>query len=265
MHRAAHQLLDRPLIFDDPLALRIIGADAAETVRNRQDWHVQPRAMAMRAMMAARSRFAEDCLREAYAHGVRQYVVLGTGLDTFAYRCDLAGLQVFEIDHPATQAWKRDRLKECGIEGNVALYAPVDFEHETIVDGLQRAGFDFTGPAIIAWLGVTVYLTPETVLGTLRLIRDTMAPGTEVIFDFAVTPGDNPEAQARRAAFGERVAALGEAVRSDFVPDALARDVLALGYSRADVIDRAALSARYFQNRSDGLVLRHGHMMHARL
>lgn len=265
MHRAAHQLLDRPLIFDDPLALRIIGAEAAATVRNGQDWHVQPRAMAMRAMMAARSRFAEDCLREAHARGVRQYAVLGAGLDTFAYRCDLAGLKVFEIDHPATQAWKRTRLKECGIAGGSALYAPVDFEHETIVDGLKRAGFGFSEPALFAWLGVTVYLTPATVMGTLRLIRDAMAPSTEVVFDFAVPPGDDPGAKARRAAFAERVAALGEPVRSAFVPDALARDILAFGYSRADAIDRAALSARYFQNRSDGLVLRHGHMMHARL
>lgn len=264
MHRAAHQFLDRPLILEDPLAMRIIGAEAAETVQNGQDWHVQPRAKAMRAMMAARSRFAEDCLRAAYRRGVRQYVVLGAGLDTFAYRSELAGLQVFEIDHPATQAWKRERLVECGLDPANAVYAPVDFEHETIVDGLKRAGFDFAKPAVFAWLGVTVYLTPDTVLATLRLIAGAMAAGSEVVFDFAVRPEGDAAVEARRA-FAERVAALGEPVRSDFVPEELARDIRTLGFSKAEVIDRAALSVRYFQNRSDGLVLRHGHMMHARL
>src|SRR5208337_2845591 len=141
IRRAAHQLLDHPRVLDDPLALRIIGSEAEEVLRSDpKESHAFSRAF--RAFMAARSRYAEDELAHAVAHGVRQYVVLGAGLDTFAYRNPYPELRVFEVDHPATQAWKREQLEAAGIAVPASLtFVPIDFERQTLVDGLTRAGF----------------------------------------------------------------------------------------------------------------------------
>src|ERR1700735_3816953 len=105
MRRAAHQLYDQPLIFADPLALRILGDEGAAQVREKDDAESQPAARALRLFLAVRSRFAEEELAKTVEQGVRQYVVLGAGLDTFAYRSPFHDLQVFEVDHPDTQAW----------------------------------------------------------------------------------------------------------------------------------------------------------------
>ncbi len=159
MHRAAHQLVDRPPVFEDPLALRIIGEEAASELREGRDSHALTQSTGLRAFVAVRSRFTEDCLTEAVGHGIGQYVLLGAGLDTFAYRVSRTGLRVFEVDHPATQGWKQARLQEVRIaKPDWVIYAPVDFERETLRDGLTRAGFDLAKPAVFAWLGVTPYL-----------------------------------------------------------------------------------------------------------
>ena len=181
--RAAHQLLDKPLVFDDPLAVRIIGARAEANLPEQPKNFVAAR---FRAFMAARSRFAEDELRAAVARGVRQYVVLGAGLDTFAYRNPFPHLRVFEVDHPATQAWKRKRLAQVGIPVPSSMtFAPVDFERQTFDDGLREAGFDETAPTFFSWLGVTMYLESDIVLGIVRAIRE-MSATNGVVFDYAV-------------------------------------------------------------------------------
>jgi methyltransferase (TIGR00027 family) len=187
IRRAAHQLLDQPRVLDDPLALRIIGAEAAAALRtNPKEHHAFARAF--RAFMAARSRYAEDELARAVASGVRQYVVLGAGLDTFAYRNPHDGLRVFEVDHPATQAWKRERLQAAGIAVPSSLtFVPIDFERQTLADGLERAGFDHRIAAFFSWLGVTPYLTREACMSTLSLIAK-MPASSGVVFDFAIDP-----------------------------------------------------------------------------
>jgi methyltransferase (TIGR00027 family) len=259
MHRAFHQLQEHPPVFADPLALRIIGADAADTLRAGHDWHTDPRAAARRAFMAARSRFAEDCFAEAHARGVRQYVVMGAGLDTFAYRAPYADIRVFEIDHPATQGWKRERLAEAGIAvASSTVYAPVDFERETIVEGLTRAGFDFSEPAFFAWLGVTMYLTEGSILQTLDLVATRTVRGCEIVFDFSTPRSGNEQSR-----FAERVARLGEPLKSAFEPQVLDAKVRALGFADVRVVDYRALNARYFVGRSDGFALAGGHMLHA--
>jgi methyltransferase (TIGR00027 family) len=265
MHRAAHQLIDRPPIFDDPLALKIIGGEAETELREDRD----PRATSngLRAFIAARSRFTEDCLVEAMTRGVHQYVLLGAGLDTFAYRAPRKGLRVFEVDHPATQGWKRARLSEVHIATpDWVTYAPVDFEHETIREGLARAGFDFYAPAVFAWLGVVPYLTREAVMATLTFVAS-LTKSSEIVFDYAETPGkESAEQRAHFQAMADRVAASGEPFRSFFEVDALLRDVKALGFSLVEDVDAAMLNARYFQGRSDGLALRgRGHLLHARV
>src|SRR5580700_12019169 len=184
-HRAAHQLLEGGRIFADPLATAVLGAPEANLVGEGAQ---QPATRGMRLFIAARSRFAEESLAAAVARGVRQYVVLGAGLDTFAHRNPFAeqGLRVFEVDHPATQGWKRQRLAGAGLAPPASLtFAPVDFERQTLADGLAAAGFDAAKPAVFAWLGVVVYLTRAAVIETLRFVASLPA-GTEVVFDYGV-------------------------------------------------------------------------------
>ena len=157
-HRALHQVLEGGRVFADPLAARILGKDLEAAIREAEG---DPLRRALRLFIAVRTRFAEDALMAAMARGVRQLVVLGAGLDTFAYRAgQVEGLRIFEVDHPATQAWKRQRLSEAGIEVPPALtFAPVDFERETLGEGLAAAGFDPSRPAFFTWLGVVPYLS----------------------------------------------------------------------------------------------------------
>lgn len=254
LYRAAHQILDIPPIFADPLALRIVGAEAERSLRSGGDERAA--RVQLRAFVAVRSRFAEDCLALAHRRGVRQYVLLGAGLDTFAYRNDLPGLTVFEVDHPATQAWKRARLAEAeiAVPGSV-VYAPVDFERQTVAGGLSRAGFDAGRPAFLAWLGVTPYLAPETVMGTLGFVAG-LAGGSQIAFDYAERAEDGSAAHRRaREALAARVAAAGEPFRSAFEPAALAAAVRRLGFSEVQDLAAEALEARYFQGRADGLRL----------
>jgi methyltransferase (TIGR00027 family) len=270
MHRAAHQLLDTPPLFADPLAVRIVGPEAAKDLQAGSDWHAGDRAGGLRAFIAMRSRLAEEGLAAAVVRGVYQYVLLGAGLDTFAYRADasFSGVRVFEVDHPATQAWKRARLSEVGIPtpANV-FYAPIDFESETLADGLTRAGFDFERPAFFAWLGVTPYLSRETVWDTLKFIVSSTARGSEIIFDYAQPVATlDPAQRANFEAMAERVAAAGEPFRSFFEPEALGHDLLALGFSVVEDFDANTLNPRYFANRSDGLKLRgRAHIVKARV
>src|ERR1700761_3259360 len=149
--RAAHQLLDNPLVLNDPVAIPILG----KNFQLDRDKHQHPIARAFRAFMVGRSRYAEDNLAEAATDGVKQYVLLGAGLDTFAYRNPFPELRVFEVDFPATQQWKRDLLHEAAIAEPANLtFTPLDFEHHTLREGLTEAGFDFRQPAFFAWLGV---------------------------------------------------------------------------------------------------------------
>jgi len=262
IHRAAHQLVDKPPVFEDPLALRILGAEDEAALRAGLPAAAAAGSDFMRTFVAVRSRFAEEALEAAYRAGVRQYVVLGAGLDTFAYRCPLEGLRVYEVDHPATQVWKRERLMGCGIAvPERVVYVPLDFEQETLREGLARAAFEGARPAFYAWLGVTPYLTPEAVLATLAAVARDFAPGSEIAFDFAAPPCDHPRARAARRALAARVEALGEPLLSAFSPPVLAAELRAMGYTRVDVFGPAALEARYLAGRTDGLRLRGGHLV----
>src|SRR6059058_5976368 len=161
--RAAHQVIDpAPRVFDDPIALRIVGEAHAQALRSGRGRHGATYARRMRAFVVARSRIAEDELAAAVARGVRQYVVLGAGLDTFAWRNPhaAAGLRVFEVDHPATQAWKRRLVAAAGlpVEG-CAAFVPVEFETQSWLGALLSAGFRPDVPTHFAWLGVTMYLS----------------------------------------------------------------------------------------------------------
>lgn len=235
--RAAHQILDHPKIFDDPLAVAIAG-ELAETPDNPFDRY-------MRAFMAARSRHAEDQLAVAISRGVRQYVVLGAGLDTYAYRSHPA-VRVFEIDHPATQEWKRERLAAAGIAIPDSMrFVPLDFENQNLAQELLKSGFNPSEPAFFGWLGVIMYLTLEAATETLRFIAS-LAPDSGVTFDYASRA---PELLARR------VARAGEPFTLFFEPGDLARLLTSAGFTRLENESCATLNARYFAARADDLRL----------
>jgi methyltransferase (TIGR00027 family) len=269
LQRAAHQLLDRPLVFGDPLALRMLGAKSVRQMALDLDRFQAPAARALRAFLVARSRYAEDELERVFRLGTRQYVVLGAGLDTFAYRNPRGGrLRVFEVDHPATQACKRARLREQGIGLPPSLaFVPVDFERDSLADRLRRAGFRRDAPAFISWLGVTMYLTRAAVVQTLQFVAAACARGTEIVFDFSVP--DAALAAGERTArtrLAQYVAGIGEPWLSHFDPDEFARELGALGFAQADHFGSDEANRRYFAGRTDGLHVRgSARMMTARV
>ncbi len=255
LRRAEHQLADRPLVLDDPVALRVIRAeDAAEL---RRDPHALERSRLdpyLRAFMVARSRFAEDSLGRAVERGARQYVLLGAGLDTFAYRNPYSTLRVFEVDHPSTQQWKRWRLEQgkVPIPGSLT-YAPVDFEKEMLAGGLAAARFDHSAPAMFAMLGVVPYLTLDALRATWGFVAGGGA-GSGIVFDYSV-PREHLSGVQRRVfdAMAERVAAAGEPWKTAFEPAALERELRGLGFTRFEDLDGDAINARYFAGRTDDL------------
>lgn len=230
-HRAVHQLLEGGRIFSDPLAIAILGEDPEEIVREAEE---NPAQRFMRLFIAARSRLAEDRLAAAVARGVRQLVVLGAGLDTFGLRNPhrAQGLRVFEVDHPATQAWKRERIAATIAEAPTLTFVAVDFEKQSFIDELAKAGFDRQAPAFVIWLGVTPYLSREAIVSTLSAVAGASA---EIVFDY----GEPIEAfsGARRAymeALQARVAAIGEPLLSRFRPADMAALLAETGFARFD-------------------------------
>jgi methyltransferase (TIGR00027 family) len=256
MRRAAHQIFDNPKVLDDPIAMPIIGLRAAEKLRTESPEAFGKFGLGIRAFMVARSRYAEDCLARSIERGARQYVILGAGLDTFPYRNPYAesGLRVFEVDFPATQEWKRSNLAEAGIAiPSSVTYAPVDFEHQTLAEGLRLVGFDATQPAFFSWLGVTMYLTEDAIESTFRYITS-MPPGGGVAFDYAV-PIESLTLLGRLAmrAMMRRVAKAGEPFVTFFDPAALAARLAAMGFQRIEDVGVDELNERFFKNRSDRL------------
>jgi methyltransferase (TIGR00027 family) len=252
MRRAAHQVLDRPLVLDDPIALRIIGPQRAEAIRADPRRYDSGFGRALRLFLVARSRCAEDALARAVAAGVRQYVVLGAGLDTFAYRSPHPpdALRVFEVDMPATQAFKRDLLARTRIEVPPSLtFVPVDFERQTLAAELRASGFREDQPAFFSWLGVSMYLTRDAVMTTLGWVGRRPA-GSGITFDYMLPP--SRLSWLRRIGFhlvASRVAAVGEPWKTWFDPDELARELRAMGFSGLEELDGPALDRRYFGGR----------------
>jgi methyltransferase (TIGR00027 family) len=267
--RAAHQLYDHPKILDDPLALQIIGAGGAAGIRAHRARFDFTLARYLRAFVVARSRIAEDALAAAVARGVRQYVILGAGLDTFAYRnpYPAALLRVFEVDHPATQAWKQRSLSEAAIAAPESLtFVPIDFETETLAARLAEAGLRTDAPAAFSWLGVTVYLSHDAIRDTLRYVATALPRGSGIVFDYAVPL--SAVSLLRRLTVRllmHRVAAAGEPWKTFFDPQTLAAELRTLGFAQVEDFGPDELNARFFKGRADGLeVGRLGHVMSAR-
>jgi methyltransferase (TIGR00027 family) len=252
IRRAAHQLVDLPPVLDDPIAVRLIGSGYRGKI-GRASHQV---GRDLRAFVSARSRYAEDQLATFVARGGAQYVVLGAGLDTFAYRNPYSGLRVFEVDFPATQQWKRALLDEAAIALPEGLtFVPLDFEHQTLGEGLAEAGFDNGAAAFFGWLGVVPYLTLAAFRATLGVIAQLPA-GSGVSFDYAVAP-ERLSAVGRKAfdALAGRVAAAGEPFQLFFTPEEMANELRQAGFKRFEQLDSDHLNELYFKDRADGLKL----------
>lgn len=261
-HRAAHQLLENGRIFADPLALRILGEDGKTVAREAEE---DPSGRRMRIFIAVRTRFAEDSLADAVERGVRQLVILGAGLDTYAYRGAMReSVRVFEVDHPATQAWKRRRLAEAAIPLPPGLtFAPIDFERETLAGGLAGAGFEAEQPTFFTWLGVVPYLTEEAVWSTLSFIAG-LPNGAHVVFDYSDPPDSlTPEMRALHEKRAARVAELGEPWVGYFDSDKLRAGLTGLGFLSIEDLGPPQIAARYFPSRAGSIPEKGGHILRA--
>ena len=253
--RAAHQLLDAPLIFEDPLACGILGAAEEESLRSNPSRYNIPRLKGLRASLVVRSRLAEEEWARSKQRGVRQYVILGAGLDTFAYRNqDQDGSRVFEVDLPSTQEWKRNCLRAAGMKAPASLtFVPIDFEHSTLADGLGRAAFCPGEPAFFSWLGVTMYLEEEAVIRTLRFIAS-LAPGSGVVFDYGVLPALlSPTERSSMEFLAARAAEHGEPWKTYFDPILFSGTLRSLGFREVEDFGPEQLNERYLSRRTDGL------------
>jgi methyltransferase (TIGR00027 family) len=191
-------------------------------------------------------------------------VVLGAGLDTFAYRSPYPApaLRIFEVDHPATQEWKRRKLAAAAVPlPSSVTFAPVDFEHRTLDQGLDMAGFDRRAVTFFSWLGVSMYLTAEAIASTLQFVSSTPRGGG-IVFDYAV-PRSSLGLTGRLAHYliSRRVAKAGEPFRTFIDPRTIKQQLADAGFSSIEDLGREELNARYFTNREDGLRLR-GNLAH---
>lgn len=254
--RALHVLVDNPPhVFTDEAGLKLTGLD--DSWRERGDMDPQW-TRGYRASIVARARYIEDLLEEKIQQGLQQYVILGAGLDTFVQRKpQLASkISVYEIDEPATQAWKRQRLTELdyGIPDYLKL-VPVDFESgESWTEKIGKCGFDFQKPALISSTGVAMYLSREANLDSLKKIAS-LASGTTLAMTFMLKPElVIPEERAQYEMVMERAAAAGTPFLSLFHPDdavALAKEA---GFKNVKHVSRTDIIRKYFSGRSDGLV-----------
>ncbi|HEY7232905.1 MAG TPA: class I SAM-dependent methyltransferase [Gemmatimonadaceae bacterium] len=253
--RAAHQLIDaEPRVLDDAVILRLIGIETLDTIREDRERYQTPGALALRAHVVMRSRYAEDRLAQAVARGVTQYVILGAGLDTFAYRQPAwaHALRIVEIDRAPMQREKRERLSlaQVFIPDNVT-FGSIDFESERLADALLRYGVDPKQPTFFSWLGVTMYLTESAVTEVLRVVAG-FPRESEIVFTFARKGSDGAvdEGSARLA---ELAAAAGEPWVTYFDPREMPGRLRALGFSAVELFDPEEAAKRYFSERKDHL------------
>ncbi|HTL99319.1 MAG TPA: class I SAM-dependent methyltransferase [Holophagaceae bacterium] len=251
--RAAHQSVDqKPLILEDPVAARLLDPAALDRMREKAAELNSPGARGLRSHVVLRSRFAEDCLRERVETGLAQFVILGAGLDTFAYRQPAwaRSLRVFEVDHPASQEAKRARLRAGGLDLPSNLtFAPVDFESSSLQEGLEAAGVDFSSPAFFSWLGVTMYLTEEAIDAVLRLAAGFPA-GSAMILTFA-QPDDGSD--ATRTGLADKAAQAGEPWIARFTPRQMEARLRDAGFSSVFFLSPEEAANRYYRDRTDGL------------
>lgn len=248
--RAAHQIIDPgPRVLHDPIALPLLGPGAADRIWGSIEKYVSPAAKALRSHVVLRARYAEDRLESAIGRGVRQYILVGAGFDTFALRQPhwASGLSIIEVDHPDTQRLKRSKISRAAISipANV-VFAGIDFERESLREGLARVGVSRDKPTFFAWLGVTMYLTEAAIESTLRFMA-AFPSASEAVITF-LTHGAAQSAATH--ALARRVSAAGEPFISYFTPARFHAKLLAAGFSEVHFLTPER-SSPYFPE-SDG-------------
>lgn len=283
--RALHTRGDPAPLLDDPWGDRLVPETVRASLRERAMARLDPTARtaaspdkvldaAMRANAAyadvvLRSRYTEDALKAAVARGITQYVIVGAGFDSFLCRRPAwaEGLHIYEVDHPATQELKRERLRQCGIaESDTVHFVAADLSEETLQSALARSSFQPTQPTFFSWLGVTVYLTREANLATLRAIASCAPAGSELVFTYldeaVLQPG-----HAGTEAFNtmrSHVSSVGEAFLSGFDPATLEALLLETGLQLTEDLGGDQAVARYDAAGVNGLRWAGaGHIAHA--
>ena len=247
--RAAHQVLDHGAILYDPFAMKILHEDEKDVL---QFANAHPLAGIGRLITAARSRIAEDALSRAVERGVGQIVILGAGLDTFALRNphDALEIRIYEVDHPATQAGKLERLAEAQIAlPPWLILVPVDFERDDLGEKLAAAGFQQSSPAFFTWLGVVPYLTQDAIGRTLDYM--TSIQNSEVVFDYMEPPeAFSEELRQIEKARAEQLEKMGERSDTRFEPAGIAAILRSHGFCAFEDIDFQEIASRFGQRRS---------------
>jgi methyltransferase (TIGR00027 family) len=260
--RAAHLIVDgEPVIFADTLAEAMLGERAAELIAYHRTDGAHPVLAGARAQVTCRSRYAEDHLTRGIERGIAQYVLLGAGLDTFAYRSPLARrVRVFEVDHPATQGYKRTVPAAPGD----LTFVPVDFRRDSLASALGEAGFDTARPAFVTWLGVTMYLD-ESATEAIVSVLGGFAAGSEVVLDYMLPAGRRDAAgQAYAELVGQAAAGRGEPWRSAFAPEAMAALLARHGFGPVrDVGQRDMIPAAAWDRRDALAPVELSHIAHA--
>jgi|SRR5690348_169710 len=253
--RAVHELYDEPpKILNDPVVPLLVDHAVLQQVTSNTQWMNDRLVAALRSHIVLRSRYAEDCLREAVDDGVQQCVILGSGFDTFAYRQPAwaSALRIFEVDHPASQRAKLERLtaSKIPVPSNVEFVSG-DFETASLPEILQASSLDFAGPAFFSCLGVLVYLDPGSTKTIFRL-AGSFPKRSELVFSFS--QGNRAgAAPGGIAALEKEAAALGEPWRAYYDPDALCRELLEAGFSSAIPLSPEEASRVYYRSNGDGL------------
>ena len=240
--RAAHQLLDPPpRVLEDPTAVAVLGPGAEQSIKESAARSQTPEGRALRAHMVLRSRFAEDRLAAAVGRGVTQYVILGAGFDTFAVRQPAwaRNLRILEVDHAGTQQLKRSHLAAAGhaVPPN-AWFATIDFERESLRDGLLRQGIEPAQRTFFSWLGVTMYLREDAIDAVLRSVAEFPA-GSEIVLTFA-SASNTPQGVA------ERAAEAGEPWLSFFEPQEMHDKLRGAGFTSVELLTPLVAKSRYF-------------------
>jgi len=257
MRRAAHYLLDaEPKILSDTFARAFAGFSSDQEFLAGLDAVPSANLAWLRTSFALRNRLAEDELADAVKGGVAQYVILGAGLDSFAYRRPdlMQSLTVYEVDHPASQAWKRERVAALGIEVPSTLhYVPIDFEDATLIEGLASAGLDRRAPVFFSWLGVTQYLTREAGLRTLQECATVSSANCTLVMEFIAPPEmleDGEAALCRSLASAS--ANVGEPWLCFYTFDEMTENLKTAGFGSVELFSPERAHSRYLAGRSDG-------------
>ena len=262
--RAAHQLLDHGSILYDPFTMKVLREDEKDVL---QFANQHPLASIGRLITAARSRIAEDALSRAVGRGFRQIVVLGAGLDTFALRNPHGArhIHIYEVDHPATQAWKRQRFAEAQIAlPPWLILVPVDFERDDLAHKLVATGFQRNSPAFFTWLGVVPYLTHDAIGRTLDYMSSIQ--NSEVVFDYMEPPeAFSEELWQLETERTKQLEKIGEGSASRFEPAGIAAILRSHGFSVIEDINFQEIASRFW-HAVQGLAPGHAgiHVLHAK-